>query len=163
VVGRKQINSILNQEPISPYEYYLANKPWYIEYKLVDEYIDGIINVINFVSIETQKIVLIDDALRSAKYVFLVYLVWSLSSWFNLHILLGIALVIGFATPKLYLQNKVLVDEKLEQANKLTSIYYKRGIDVVNQNTGGIFSKFQSGDVIKNLTKSSIQKEEKEE
>ncbi|CAH1766109.1 16340_t:CDS:10 [Entrophospora sp. SA101] len=114
VAGKKQLNAILNQEPINPYN------------AQVNKYIDEVICGINFISVETQKIVLVDDALRSAKFASLVYFVWRLSSWFSLHTILGIALVLGFAIPKLYLQNKALVDEKLDQANKLTSVYYER-------------------------------------
>jgi len=162
VAGKKQLNAILNQEPINPYDDYLANKPWYVESAQVNKYIEEVICGINFISVETQKIVLVDDALRSAKFASLVYFVWRLSSWFSLHTILGIALALGFAIPKLYLQNKTLVDEKLDQANKLTSVYYERGIDVVKQKTGRIFTKFQSNNVIKNLTKSipNAQKEE---
>jgi hypothetical protein len=45
----------------------LVNKPWYIEREDVEKYLDTTINTVNFVLLEIQRIVLVDDPMRTIR------------------------------------------------------------------------------------------------
>ena len=45
----------------------LVNKPWYIEREEVEKYLDITIEAVNFVLLEIQKIVFVDDPMRTFK------------------------------------------------------------------------------------------------
>ncbi|CAI2181599.1 12323_t:CDS:2 [Funneliformis geosporum] len=120
VNGRKQLHSLLNQKPVNPN--ILAEKPWHIEREKVEKYLDFTIEAINFSLLEIQKIVLVDDPLRTIK----------------------VPLILGFAAPIGYQKNKKLVDEKLDHFNKILHTQMDRGLKVAKQHTGGIYEKARS-------------------
>ncbi|CAI2183075.1 8703_t:CDS:2 [Funneliformis geosporum] len=144
VNGRKQLHSLLNQKPVNPYENILAEKPWHIEREKVEKYLDFTIEAINFSLLEIQKIVLVDDPLRTIKYVFIFYGLWTLGCWISFRTFSGIALILGFAAPIGYQKNKKLVDEKLDHFNKILHTQMDRGLKVAKQHTGGIYEKARS-------------------
>lgn len=45
----------------------LVNKPWYIEREDVEKYLDSVIDTVNFVLLEAQRIVLVDDPMRTMR------------------------------------------------------------------------------------------------
>jgi len=151
VMGRKQFESLFNQKPVNPHEHLLVNKPWYIEREDVEKYLDSIIDTANFVLLEAQRIVLVDDPMRTIRHVVMFYILWTLGTWISLRTLFGIGLVLSFSTPIAYQKNKTLVDEKLHQSNKLFQTYYEHGLSVAKQHTGGALEKAKSFAVTKGL------------
>ncbi|CAG8434254.1 1539_t:CDS:2 [Funneliformis mosseae] len=119
VNGRKQLHSLLNQKPVNPYETILAEKPWHIERENVEKYLDFTIEAINFSLLEIQRIVLVEDPLRTIK----------------------VPVVLGFTAPIGYQKNQKLVDEKLNHINKILHTQMDRGFKVAKQHTGGIYEK----------------------
>ncbi|CAG8555624.1 1189_t:CDS:10 [Acaulospora colombiana] len=67
VIGRKQLMVLLNREDANPYEHYFVEKPWYIERATVERYLDVVVDGSNFILQESQKIVLVDDPMRTLK------------------------------------------------------------------------------------------------
>lgn len=49
------------------FRHLLVNKPWYIERKDVEKYLDSIIDTTNFVLLEVQRIALVDDPMRTIR------------------------------------------------------------------------------------------------
>jgi len=163
VMGKKQLQSLINQKPVNPHEYLLVNKPWYIEREDVEKYLDTTIAAVNFVLIEVQRIVLVDDPMRTIRYVFMFYILWTLGTWISFRTLFGIGLILGFATPIAYNKNKELVDEKLYQSNKFLRSHFDRGLTVAKQHTGGVYEKAKTFAVTKGLVnddKTAAKKEE---
>ncbi|RIA81056.1 Reticulon-domain-containing protein [Glomus cerebriforme] len=144
VIGWKQIQSLINQKPINPHEHLLLNKPWYIEREDAEKYLDVTIEAINFVLLEAQRIVLVDDPMRTIKHILAFYVLWTLGTWMSPRTLLGIVLVLGFVIPIAYQKNKVLVDEKLDKAKKFLHSYFDRGLNIAKQHTGGVYEKAKS-------------------
>jgi hypothetical protein len=144
VIGRKQLQALINQKPVNPYENTLIDNPWYIERDILDKYLDITIEAINFILLEIQKIVLVDDPMRTIKYVGIFYLLWTFGGWISFRTLFGIGLVLGFVTPTAYKNNKTLVDNKLDQTNKFIHSHLDRGLDIAKQHTGGIYEKAKS-------------------
>lgn len=151
VMGRKQLQSLINQKPVNPHEHLLVNTPWYIEREVVEKYLDSIIDTANFVLLEAQRIVLVDDPMRTIRHVIMFYVLWTLGTWISLRTLFGIGLVLSFSTPIAYQKNKELVDEKLHQSNKLFQSYYENGLNVAKKHTGGAYEKAKSFAVTKGL------------
>lgn len=141
VNGRKQLHSLLNQKPVNPYETILAEKPWHIERENVEKYLDFTIEAINFSLLEIQRIVLVEDPLRTIKYVFIFYGLWTLGCWISFRTFFGIAVVLGFTAPIGYQKNQTLVDDKLNHINKILHTQMDRGFKVAKQHTGGIYEK----------------------
>jgi len=144
VIGRKQLQALINQKPVNPYENTLIDNPWYIEREILDKYLDITIEAINFLLLEIQKIVLVDDPMRTIKYVGIFYLLWTFGGWISFRTLFGIGLVLGFVAPTAYKNNKTLVDNKLDQTNKFIHSHLDRGLDIAKQHTGGIYEKAKS-------------------
>jgi len=151
VMGRKQLQSLINQKPVNPHEHLLVNKPWYIERDDVERYLDSIIDTTNFVLLEAQRIVLVDDPMRTIRHVIMFYMLWTLGTWISFRTLLGIGLILSFSTPIAYQKNKELVDEKLYQSNKMLRSYYDRCLTIAKQHTGGAYEKAKSFAVTKGL------------
>jgi hypothetical protein len=150
-MGRKQLQSLINQKPVNPHEHLLVNKPWYIEREDVEKYLDSIIDTVNFVLLEAQRIVLVDDPMRTMRHVFMFYILWTLGTWISFRTLFGIGLILSFSTPIAYQKNKELVDEKLYQSNKFLRAHFDRGLAIAKQHSGGVYEKAKSFAVTKGL------------
>ncbi|GBC01360.1 hypothetical protein RclHR1_04160007 [Rhizophagus clarus] len=144
VMGRKQLQSLINQKPVNPHEHLLVNEPWYIERDDVEKYLDTTIDTVNYVLLEVQKIVLVDDPMRTIRHVIMFYVLWTLGTWISFRTLFGIGLILSFSTPIAYEKNKELVDEKLYQSNKFLRSYLDRGLSIAKQHTGGVYEKAKS-------------------
>jgi len=144
VIGRKQLQALINQNPVNPYERTLIDNPWYIEREKLDKYLDITIETINFLLLEMQRIVLVDDPMRTIKYVGIFYVLWTFGGWISFRTLFGIGLVLGFVVPTAYQNNKTLVDNKLDQTNKFIHSHLDRGLDIAKQHTGGLVEKAKS-------------------
>jgi hypothetical protein len=92
VMGRKQLQSLINQKPVNPHEHLLVKKPWYIERQEAEKYLDVTVDAVNFVLLEAQRIVLVDDPMQTIKYVFLFYVLWTLGTWISPRTLIGIGM-----------------------------------------------------------------------
>jgi len=163
VTALKQFQSLINQKPINPFKSSLANNPWYIEREKAVKYFDIAVEIINFLSLEAQKIVLVDDPMRTIKYALFFYMSWTLGCWVNFRTFLGIGLVLGFSVPTAYQKNKVLVDEKLDQSSKFLHSHLDRGLHIARQHTGGIYEKAKSFAVNKGIVNGATQDAKKEE
>lgn len=153
VLGRKQFQVLLNKDDINPYEQYFVEKPWYIERPTAEKYLDVIVDAVNFILQEKQKIVLVDDPMRTLKYVFFFYVAWTISGWFSFHTLLTIALVLGFTLPLGYQRNKQLIDLKLIMAQGIFNSYWERATGLVKHHTKGVVEKGMSLAADKGLIK----------
>jgi len=166
VVCRKQLQSLINQKPVNPHEDLLVHKPWYIEREEAEKYLDITIEAVNFVMLKVQRIVLVDDSMRTIRYVFMFYVLWTLGTWINPRTLFGLGLILSFVTPIAYQKNKELVDEKLYQTNKFLHSHFDRGLTIVKQHTGGVYEKAKSFAATKGLVnddKDATQNTKKEE
>jgi len=151
VLGVKQFQVLFNKENVSPYEHYFEDKPWYIERSTVDKYLDGAVDCVNFTLQESQKIILVDDPMRTLKYVFLSYAAWTVGGWFCFHTLTTIALILGFTVPLAYQRNKVIVDQQLEKAHAIFNSYWERATGILKKHTKGAVEKGRSFAVSKGL------------
>jgi hypothetical protein len=162
VIGRKQLQSLINQEPVNPYEHTLLSNPWYIERERLDKYLDIIVEAVNFLLLDIQRIVLVEDPMRTIKYVGIFYMLWTFGSWISFRTIFGIGLVLGFITPTAYRNNKTLVDQKLDQTNKFVHYHLDRGVGIAKKYTGGIYEKAKSFAADKGLV-NTTQNTKKEE
>lgn len=163
VIGRKQLQALINQKPVNPYESTLIDNPWYIERERLEKYLDITIEVTNFLLLEIQRIVLVDDPMRTIKYVGIFYVLWTFGAWISFRTLFGIGLVLGFIAPTAYQNNKTFVDQKLGQTNKFIHSHLDRGIDIAKQHTGGIYEKAKSFAADKGLVSDNNKSTKKEE
>jgi len=166
VIGRKQLQALINQKPVNPYVSTLTNNPWYIERENLDKYLDITIETLNFLLLEIQRIVLVDDSMRTIKYVVILYVLWTFGAWISFRTLFGIGLIIGFVAPTAYLNNQTLVDQKLNQTNNFIHAHWDHGLTIAKQRTGGIYEKAKSFAAEKGLVsdnKSATQNTKKEE
>jgi len=119
VLGREQLQKLLNKDAKNPFETFLSETPYYIDRSSADKYVNICINGINYLLLEGQQIALIDDPLRSFKYIIMFYVTWSMMSWMSLQSFIITALILGFTLPKAYLSNKTFVDQKLDHGLKV--------------------------------------------
>ncbi|CAG8531201.1 16623_t:CDS:2 [Acaulospora morrowiae] len=160
VLGRKQFQVLLNKENVSPYEHWFEEKPWYIERSTVEKYLDTAVEGINFILQESQKIVLVDDPMRTLKYIFLFYLAWTVGGWFSLHTITAIALIFGFTIPPAYQRHNVLVDEKLGKAREIFNANWERATGTLKHHTKGAVEKGRSFAAEKGWVSKDVSKEE---
>jgi len=142
VLATKQFKTIFNQEAANPHEKYLNNPPQ-IKKEDLNKYIDIWVDIINLSLIEATKIVLIENPLRSMKYVGIFYVIWTIASWFSFHTIAAIGVITAFAVPKFYKHNQELVNKHLDNAKVVGQSYFDRGVDVVTKNTGDVIPKIQ--------------------
>jgi len=101
VLATKQFKTILNQKAANPHEKYLENPPQ-IKREDLDKYIDIWVDIINLSLIEATKIALIENPLRSIKYLGILYGIWTIASWFSFHTITAIVVITAFVVPKFY-------------------------------------------------------------
>ncbi|CAG8563642.1 14235_t:CDS:2 [Gigaspora margarita] len=119
VLGREQLQKLLNSHVTNPFDKFLSETPFYIDRSSADKYINICINGINYLLLEGQQIALIDDPMRSFKYIIIFYLTWSIMSWMSIQSFIITALILGFTLPKAYLSNKTFVDKNLDHGLKI--------------------------------------------
>lgn len=101
------------------------------------------VDIINLSLIEATKIALIENPLRSIKYLGILYGIWTIASWFSFHTITAIVVITAFVVPKFYKKNQDLVNQHLDKATVLAQGYIDRGVDVVSKNTGDIIPMIQ--------------------
>lgn len=142
VLATKQFKTILNKDAANPHEKYLKNPPQ-IKREDLDKYVDIWVEIINLSLAETTKIALIENPLRSMKYVAILYTLWTIASWFSFRTITAIVVITAFAVPKLYKRHEGLVNQHLGKAQVLAKGYIDTGVEVVSKNTGDLIPKIQ--------------------
>ncbi|CAG8527037.1 2199_t:CDS:10 [Ambispora leptoticha] len=131
----KQFKTLFNQDAVNPHDKFIQHPP-HISRELVREYTDLWVDILNFLLAEGTKIVFVQDPYRSIKYVVLFYLTWTVACWFSFRFLLGTAAVLAFAVPKLYKQNKELVDKYLDDGYAVVRQNVDKGTEYVTPYLG---------------------------
>ncbi|KAF0432445.1 Reticulon-domain-containing protein [Gigaspora margarita] len=135
VLGREQLQKLLNSDVTNPFDKFLSENPVYIDRTSADKYINICINGINYLLLEGQQIALIDDPMRSFKYIIIFYVTWSIMSWMSIQSFIITALILGFTLPKAYLSNKTLVDKNLDHGLKIGNEQWNKYSNIAKHHT----------------------------
>ncbi|CAG8573080.1 20584_t:CDS:2 [Dentiscutata erythropus] len=135
VLFREQLQKLLNNKADNPYETFLSEKPVYIDRASADKHINVCINGINYLLLEGQQIALIDDPMRTFKYIIIFYVSWCIMSWMSFQSFIITALILGFTLPKAYQCNKTTIDEKLDHILKIVYEYWERFAAIAKHHT----------------------------
>jgi hypothetical protein len=141
VIGKKQFQTLSNTEYTNPFEKILVNKPMCIERATIEKYLDTCVDGVNFLLLEYQKIILVENPSRTFKHLVSLYLLWTFLGWFSIRTLASIVLVLGFSVPTVYKRNKAFFDEKLNRVNGISNSYYERATGLLKQHTKGVVEK----------------------
>lgn len=76
------------------------------------------IDVVEVITQQITKLVLIEDTWRSAISLVVSYLVWTLAKYVSTKYLFGFFVVSAFSLPRLYLQNQDIVDAHVARQSK---------------------------------------------
>jgi hypothetical protein len=96
----------------------LNNKGSYIPRDRVLRTAQLTIDVVEVITQQITKLVLIEDTWRSAISLVASYLVWTLAKYVSTKYLFGFFLVSAFSMPRLYLQNQDIVDAHVARQSK---------------------------------------------
>lgn len=139
-------------EPTHPHASRISAKTTYIPRDRVVRGAQLTVDVVEAVVQQITRLVLVEDSLRSAWAVGLSYVVWTLAKYISTKYLVGVFLVGVFSLPRLYLQNKELVDSHVAQhsararelatqyggvANDKAKEYYGQALAMINKKKQG--------------------------
>lgn len=133
-IGGKSVENISN-----PHSARLQAKGAYIPRERVVRTAQLTVDVVEAVTQQITKLVLIEDNWRSAMSLVVSYLVWTLAKFVSTKYLVAVFVLSAFSVPRLYLQHQELVDSQI-------AIQSKKGRALVEQ-YGGL-----AGGKIKELT-----------
>ncbi|CAG8662850.1 9912_t:CDS:2, partial [Paraglomus occultum] len=87
------------------------------------------------------KIVLVEDAFRTAKYAGVVFAFWYLTTWFSVPTILELFLLAAFTIPAGYKYHKEAIDKKYEYAKEKAKSCSQRTLEVVGNNMGQYYEQ----------------------
>ncbi|KAI8985219.1 Reticulon-domain-containing protein [Pilobolus umbonatus] len=117
----------------NPHSARLANKETYIARDRVLHVTRLFLDVVEEITQQITKLVLIEDNWRSAVSLVISYMVWTLAKFVSTKYLLGVFVVSAFTFPRLYLQNQDLVDAHVARQSKQARIVIDKYGQIVNE------------------------------
>ncbi|KAG0255178.1 reticulon-like protein of the endoplasmic reticulum [Mortierella polycephala] len=122
--------------------------------------VDYVTDGLNVVLTELAKVVLIKDNKRSLKYIGLFYAIWTLQTWFSTTTLLSLIVVVLFTAPRLYLDNRAVIDANLAKTNDLVQTHVGSSCQVAQEQLGMVYTKAENFAKGKGLLKKDDKKTE---
>ncbi|KAF9180939.1 reticulon-like protein of the endoplasmic reticulum [Haplosporangium sp. Z 767] len=125
-------------------------------HRKVDYAIDGL----NIALTELAKVVLIEDNKRSLKCICLFYAIWTLRTWFSTTTLLSVIVVVLFVVPRLYLDNRAVIDANLAKTNELVQARVSSSCQIAQEQLRMVYTKAENLAKEKGLLKKDGKKTE---
>ncbi|KAL1924737.1 uncharacterized protein VTP21DRAFT_4391 [Calcarisporiella thermophila] len=107
----------------------------------VSKYVSLCVDVINVFLQETLKIVLIEDTVRSFKWLGILFLLWNISYVFPTRVILATCALLGFTLPRIYVENKEMVDQNLARGQKVLHENIRRVSDAAKESATELSAK----------------------
>ncbi|KAK4516519.1 uncharacterized protein ATC70_011491 [Mucor velutinosus] len=120
--GQRFISGKSSDNISNPHSERLNSKGSYIPRDRVLRTAQLTIDVVEVITQQITKLVLIEDTWRSAISLVASYLVWTLAKYVSTKYLFGFFLVSAFSLPRLYLQNQDIVDAHVARQSKKARI-----------------------------------------
>ncbi|CAG8533363.1 6398_t:CDS:2 [Diversispora eburnea] len=141
VIGKKQFQTLSNTKYTNPFEKFLVDKPMFIKRETIEKYLDICVDGVNFLLLEFQKIILVENPSKTFKYIVSLYFLWTILGWFSIRTLASIVLVLGFSVPMAYKRNKSFFDEKLNRVHDISNSYCEHATGLLKHHTKGVVEK----------------------
>lgn len=116
--GQRFIGGKSSENISNPHSARLQTKGSYIPRDRVLRTAQLTIDVVEVITQQITKLVLIEDNWRSAISLIASYLVWTLAKFVSTKYLVGFFIISAFSAPRLYLQHKELVDGQVAIQSK---------------------------------------------
>ncbi|KAI8641971.1 Reticulon-domain-containing protein [Parasitella parasitica] len=116
--GQRFIGGKTGDNISNPHSERLETKGTYIPRDRVLRTAQLTIDVVEVITQQITKLILIEDTWRSVISLVVSYMVWTLAKYVSTKYLFGIFVVSAFSLPRLYLQNQELVDAHVARQSK---------------------------------------------
>lgn len=116
--GQRFIGGKSTQDIANPHQQRLDHKGTYIPRDRVLRTAQLTIDVVEVITQQITKLVLIEDNWKSAISLVVSWLVWTLAKYVSTKYLVGFFVLVAFSIPRLYLQHQELVDGHVAQQSK---------------------------------------------
>lgn len=131
--GQKFIGGKPNDKIANPHSERLHAKGSYIPRDRVLRTAQLTIDVVEVITQQITKLVLIEDNWKSAISVVASYMVWTLAKYVATKYLVGFFVLCAFSIPRLYLQNKEVVDGHVAAQSKNARVLAEKYGGVANE------------------------------
>ncbi|KAG0097538.1 Reticulon-like protein [Podila epicladia] len=162
VNGVLLFNRITSKPAVRPLAKYYSRSAEFlhVESDTIHSRVDKLTDGLNVILTELAKIVLVEDNKRSAMFIGLSYIVWTLRTWFSTTTLLSLILIFLFAAPRLYLDNQTVIDAQVAKTSELAHQHVGKGRQMVQEHWTSAYSKAETFAKEKGLLKKSEKKTE---
>ncbi|KAF9325335.1 reticulon-like protein of the endoplasmic reticulum, partial [Podila minutissima] len=162
VNGVLLFNRITSKPAVRPLEKYYSRSAEFlhVESNTIHSRVDKLTDGLNVVLTELAKIVLVEDNRRSAAFIGLSYIVWTLRTWFSTTTLLSLILIFFFTAPRLYRDNQTVIDAQVAKTSELAHQHVDKGRQMAQEQWTSVYSKAETFAKEKGLLKKSEKKTE---
>jgi len=108
---------------------------------MFDHYVGVAVDAINLATHEGAKIVLIEDTPRSLSWLMWSVLTYLATGWLSTKWIIGLGIVSAFSLPKLYIENKPLVDDHVAKATVIAREQGAKAQALAKQHAGPYYDK----------------------
>ncbi|KAL1916964.1 uncharacterized protein VTP21DRAFT_5161 [Calcarisporiella thermophila] len=106
-----------------------------LDHSRVGRFVSLCVDVVNVLLQESLSIMLVENNKRSIKWAITLYVLWRLSLIMPTYYLLVAFITIGLTLPRLYFDNKELVDQNLARGQSIMQEQYRRASAVTQEKT----------------------------
>ncbi|RHZ86241.1 hypothetical protein Glove_53g95 [Diversispora epigaea] len=139
VIGKKQFQALSSTEYTNPFESLIDKQIF--ERAKIEKYLNIFVDGVEFLLLEYQKVILVEDPSRTFKFIVFLYSLWTILGWFSIRTLASIVLVLGFSVPTIYRRKQEFFDEKLNKMRGISNSYCERATGLLKQHTKGVVEK----------------------
>jgi len=137
-----QYKRITNKPPSNPHDSRLkAAEIGLLEKSKIDQWVSLAVDGINVAAQAGGKIVLIEDSHRSLTWAAWGFATYVLAGWISTRWILGLATLLSFSLPKLYIENKVIVDDHVTKASVIAREQADKAHALAQKHAGPYYDK----------------------
>lgn len=138
----QQYKRITNKPIGNPHESRIkATESGLLEKSKIDQWVSSAVDGVNLAAQAAAKIVLIEDGHRSLTWAGWGFATYVLAGWISTKWILGLAAILSFSLPKLYIENKVIVDDHVAKATVIARQQADKAHALAQQHAGPYYEK----------------------
>lgn len=142
--GQRFIGGKSSEDISNPHSERLTTKGTYIPRDRVLRTAQLTIDVVEVITRQITKLVLIEDNWKSAISLVVSYLVWTLAKYVSTKYLAGFFVLVAFSLPRLYLQNQDIVDAHVAQQSQNARVLANKYGGVAGEKVRGLTKQASS-------------------
>jgi hypothetical protein len=100
-----------------------------------------LVDIVEVVTTEATKVVLIEDNFRSLKYFGVSFVVWNVAKYISTKWIIGVGLILTFSVPRLYLQHQEKIDAQFAKSSEQARVLANQYSEIAKRRASGVYDQ----------------------